>query len=190
MEMDQAAVPPLSDDALISAVLRGDEGAFRLLYRRHTPRLRQLLLRLLGNPQADADDAVQEVWMRAVTGLARFRGDSSFGTWLIGIGVRTASEWLRRRRRRHEWGDPEDFAIPAPVASPAAGIDLERAVAALPDHHRAVLVLHDVEGYTHDEIADRLGVATGTSKAWLFRARRALRVMLGDRMEASHDTTP
>jgi RNA polymerase sigma factor (sigma-70 family) len=187
--MNGSSVPPASDAVLVHGVLAGDEHAFRLLYRRHTPRLRQLLLRLLGEPRADAEDAVQETWMRAVAGLGTFRGDSAFGTWLVGIGVRTASELLRRRHRRRESGDPEDLAIPAPAARPAEGIDLERAVAALPDRHRMVLVLHDVEGFTHEEIAARLGVAAGTSKAWLFRARRAVRAMLGERTEASHDST-
>jgi RNA polymerase sigma factor (sigma-70 family) len=164
-------------------VLGGNEQAFRLLYRRHTPRLRHLLLRLLGEPRADAEDAVQETWMRAVAGLPRFRGDSAFGTWLVGIGVRTAGEALRRRYRRRESGDPEELAIAAPAAGAGERIDLERALAALPDRHRAVLVLHDVEGFTHEEIAARLGIPAGTSKAWLFRARRAVRAMLGDPTE-------
>jgi RNA polymerase sigma factor (sigma-70 family) len=183
--MNGSPLAPASDDLLVHGVLGGDEQAFRLLYRRHTPRLRQLLLRLLGEPQADAEDAVQETWMRAVIGLPGFRGDSAFGTWLVGIGIRTAGETLRRRHRRREAADPEDLAIPAPTRGPGEHIDLERALAALPDRHRAVLVLHDVEGFTHEEIAARLGVAPGTSKACLFRARRAVRAMLGDPTEVS-----
>lgn len=185
--MAQAAVTP--DDVLVRDVLDGDEQAFRLLYRRHTPRLKQLLLRLVGEPRTDAEDVVQETWMRAVAGLSRFRGDAAFGTWLTGIGVRAASELLRRRRRRREWGDAEELALPGPASPPGERIDLERALAALPDRYRAVVVLHDVEGFTHEEIATRLGVAAGTSKAWLFRARRAIRSVLGDKTEAPNDTT-
>jgi RNA polymerase sigma-70 factor, ECF subfamily len=185
--MERPTVIP--DDVLVSDVLEGDERAFRLLYRRHTPRLKQLLLRLVGEPQADAEDVVQETWMRAVAGLPRFRGDSAFGTWLVGIGVRTASELLRRRRRRRESGDPEELALPGPAAPPGDTIDLERALAALPDRYRAVVVLHDLEGFTHEEIGTRLGVAAGTSKALLFKARRAIRAQLGDLTEASHDST-
>lgn len=177
------------DESLVGAVLDGDEAAFRLLYRRHTPRLKQLVLRVVGEPRADAEDVVQETWVRAVAALRRFRWESAFGTWLVGIGVRTASELLRRRRRRHESDGGEDAAVEHLSLPAGERVDLERALAALPDGHRAVLLLHDLEGFTHEEIGIRLGIATGTSKATLFRARRAVRALLGDTKEVSRDAT-
>ncbi len=159
------------DEALLRSVAGGDESAFSALYRRHTPRLYAVVLRMLAQP-ADAEDAVQETWLRAVRGLSGFRGDSLFATWLTGIGVRCALESLRRR------GPLMPAELAEPSAAPPArhlAIDLERAVAALPDGYRAVLVLHDIEGFTHQEIADLLGVDPGTSKSQLFHARRALR---------------
>lgn len=179
---------PDSDDRLIHGVLDGDEHAFRALYRRHTPRLRQLVLRLVGEPHADADDVVQETWMRAVMKLSGFRGASSFRTWLIGIGVRTAHETLRRRKRRRETGSVELFE---PAGSPpmvADHIDLERALASLGAPHRTVLLLHDLEGFTHEEIGRQLGIAIGTSKSHLFRARRAMRDALDHPREATRDS--
>jgi RNA polymerase sigma factor (sigma-70 family) len=170
---------PTSDRQLAEAVLRaGEERAFRELYRRNTPRLYRLLLRLLGQDIRDAEDAVQETWIRAVEGLERFRWDAAFSTWLHGIGIHVAKDALRRRGRGHEdlWDERHD--PPAPDAPLGERIDLERAIALLPDGYRAVLVLHDVEGMPHEEIAAELDLAVGTSKSQLHRARRALRALL------------
>ena len=176
------------DQALIRGVLEGDESSFRLLYRRHTPRLRQIVLRHVGEPCADADDVVQETWIRAATQLRTFRGESAFRTWLIGIAVRVSYEVLRRRRRG-DTSRPEALETPDRPVPIGDQIDLERALATLSDQHRAVLLLHDLEGFTHEEIAAQLGVAPGTSKAQLFHARRAMRRMLGDPQEAAHEPT-
>lgn len=188
--MAHAVGSVLAEEAtLLTAVGRGDEAAFRTLYRRHTPRLLRLMLRLMGEPTADADDAVQETWLRAVRALPRFRAESAFYTWLAGIGIRVAAELLRSRARWVAW---EDAAEPAqePRVGDGERLDLERALATLPDAQRVVIVLHDVEGYTHEEIAARLGVAPGTSKSHLFRARRALRARLSSPDEVSlHGTT-
>ena len=164
------------DDQLLLAVADGNETAFRTLYRRHTPRLRMLVLRILGGHEADSEDVVQESWVRAVARSGSFRGDSAFGTWLNGIGVRVAWEAIRRRH-------PTDTISPEtePAIDPqdsAERLDLEAALRRLPEDYRAVVVLHDVEGFNHDEIAASLGVAVGTSRSHLFRARRALRAML------------
>jgi RNA polymerase sigma-70 factor (ECF subfamily) len=175
-------VPP-EETTLLAAVGQGDEAAFRTLYRRYTPRLLRLMLRLMGEP-ADADDAVQETWLRGVRGLARFRAESAFYTWLAGIGIRVAAESLRRRAHWVSWDDASEPAR-SPAVDGGERIDLERALAALPDAHRVVIVLHDVEGYTHEEIAARLGVAPGTSKSQLFRARRALRARLNGQNEVA-----
>jgi RNA polymerase sigma factor (sigma-70 family) len=171
-----------SDRALAQAIAeRGDERAFRELYRRHTPRLYAFVLRVIGGDEADAEDVVQETWLRAVRGLSGFRWDAQFGTWLIGIGFNRARDQLRRRGARLEVaaGDEQaDGVTPRPPLE--AGIDLERAIAALPPGYRSVLLLHDVEGFTHQEIGERLGIAPGTSKSQLSGARRALRAQLGE----------
>ncbi|MGD8319322.1 MAG: sigma-70 family RNA polymerase sigma factor [Gemmatimonadota bacterium] len=155
----------------------GDEGAFRALYRRHTPSLYPFVLRILGHVEADAEDAVQDTWLKAVRALPRFRWESSFRTWLLGIGLNVAREALRRRARSDgaNAGRREAAVLPPPTA---ARLDLERAIASLPEGYRTVLLLHDVEGFTHPEISDRLDIAIGTSRSQLHHARRALRRML------------
>jgi RNA polymerase sigma factor (sigma-70 family) len=165
-----------SDERLIRAVAAGDDTAFRTLYRRHTPRVRALVGRMLGGHEADTDDVLQDTWVRAVVGLQSFRGDSTLGTWLSSIGIKVAWELIRRRRP----GILTDMleTPSAPMPDTIARVDLDVALSRLPDAYRIVVVLHDVEGYTHDEIARQLGVAEGTSKSNLSRARRALRAML------------
>jgi RNA polymerase sigma-70 factor (ECF subfamily) len=116
--------------------------------------------------------------------LPTFRLDGAFGAWLRAVAVNVAREWLRHRRREMKRGsdvDPDTYAIE--TLHPAGLIDLDDAIAALPAGYRAVLVLHDVEGFTHEEIAAQLGIAIGTSKSQLFEARRALRRRLTDRPE-------
>ena len=175
------------DRTLVEAVARdGDEVAFRELYRRHTPRLYPLVLRMVGGAEMDAEDVVQEAWIRAAAGMKRFRGDSSFGTWLTAIGLNAARDHLRRRGR---WGVTEDLdqvEIAVPAAPHGQRLDLERAIGLLPPGCRTVLVLHDVEGFTHEEIARQLGIAVGTSKSQLFAARRAARTLLAGTKEMSH----
>lgn len=168
-----------SDRSLAAQVVAGDESAFRLLYRRHTPRLYLLVLRFVGGSEADAEDVVQETWLKATQALGRFRWEASFGSWLTSIGLNVARESLRRRGRRSEEPIPEGTDLPDPAPPPRVdALDLERAIRGLPDGYRTVLLLHDVEGYRHEEIADRLGISVGTSKSQLFHARRAMRVAL------------
>lgn len=173
---------------LIAAVLNdGDETAFRQLYRRHTPRLLMVVQRLLAAGGRDAEDVVQETWIRVVEHLDSFRGEAAFSTWLTGIGLNVARNLLRRQNRREAM---DLDTVPEPSAAVVNGddqIDLERAIALLPDGYRAVLVLHDVEGWTHREIADALGVADGTCKSQLFAARRWIRSYLGTTNEVSHE---
>jgi RNA polymerase sigma-70 factor (ECF subfamily) len=170
------------DAELVEAVrARGDERSFRELYRRHTPRLYQLVLRLLGGAEAEAEDVVQETWLKVSSSLDRFRWESSFGTWLTGIGLNQARDHLRRAGRRPVYdGDPEDVLARVRVEARAVTerVDLERAIALLPDGYRTVFVLHDMEGYAHAEIAARLDISEGTSKSQLFHARRTLRALL------------
>ena len=180
------ALPAAMEDerALAERALGGDELAFRQLYRRHTPRLYQLVRRLLGGHDADAEDAVQDTWLKATERLGDFRWECAFGTWLCAIGLNVAREQMRRRTRRPEVEWPEGHEpAQAPRLSRVDPMDLERAIAALPDGYRTVLVLHDVEGYTHEEIGATLGVAPGTSKSQLYWARQSVRETLGSRQK-------
>ena len=175
--------PPLPDAALVRQALAGDEIAFRLLYRRHSPRLRGLIRRLIGRAGDDSDDVLQVVWLRAMRGAATFRWASPLSSWLCGIAVRASMETLRDGRRRTVFALDSDVEAPAPDI--VSRLDLENAIARLPEHHRIVLLLHDVEGFTHEEIASQLGIAVGTSKATLHRARRLMRAMLTSSIEGS-----
>lgn len=184
----RAEATAVSDQSLAQALLlRGDEGAFRELYARHTPRLFQFVLRIVGGAEHDAEDVVQETWIRATSALSTFRWEAAFGTWLTGIGLNVARGLLRKQGR---WELPMEADTPEPSRPPAPHgdrIDIERALALLPVGYRTVLVLYDVEGYTHDEIAERLGIASGTSKSQLSHARRALRRMLEPRTQEAHE---
>ena len=176
------------DRRLAAAVTRsGEEAAFRALYRRHTPALYRLALRLGGGDEPWAEDLVQRAWIRAVEGLAGFQWRSAFRTWLSGIAINCAREEWRERRQSLEvsW---EPAAHGVATAAPNVGdrVDLERGIAALPHGYRQVLVLHDVEGHTHEEVAGLLGIEVGTSKSQLSHARRRLREYLnrsGPRIE-------
>lgn len=177
--MTHALLPfETSDGALIRRFLDGDERAFRQLYERHTPRLKMTLLRMLGARRDDVDDVIQDTWLAGCRGLHGYRGDAKFSTWLTSIGVRTTLNHLTRTVRP---ADEPLGEVAAPMgAAPGSAIDLERAIAALPNHQRWVVVLHDIEGFTHDEIGEQLGMAAGTSKATLSRARHALRIALSE----------
>jgi RNA polymerase sigma-70 factor (ECF subfamily) len=167
------------DHALAQRYLAGDEGAFRALYDRHAPMLYAMATRLAG--AADGDDVLQESWLRAARGLANFRWQSSLRTWLCGIVVNAA-----RERRRGQRDDDELLAVPEAALARGwndgtpAEVDLERAVGRLPPRYREVLLLHDVEQYTHAEIAALLGIDAGTSKSNLSRARGLLRRALSE----------
>ena len=167
-----------SDRELVeSVVLQGDEFAFRELYRRHTPKLYQLILRLTGAPQ-DAEDVVQEAWIRATEAAANFRWESGFATWLTGIAINRFKELLRKRNR---WPDITLEQVAEPQTrndKVVERVDLEKALSLLPLGYRTVLVLHDLEGFRHEEIAEQLGIAPGTSKSQLFHARRHVRALL------------
>lgn len=167
----------MSDDlALVRAFLRArGEDAFRTLYRAHTPALYALALRLTGGDQGEAEDLVQESWVRAVRALSSFRAQSALSTWLCGFVVN-----VRRERIRADWRTAEALeAEPiAPSVASDMALDLERAIGELPDGARDVFVLHDVYGYTHREIAGMFGIVEGTSKSQLTRARTLLRSSL------------
>jgi len=172
------------DHALVRAAGEGDVRAFEQLYRRHSARLFAVLRRLCGQ-EARAEELLQDAFVRAWQALPGFRFESAFGTWLHRLAVNTALMDLRSRRGA-EALETDDEAL-AWQATPdsaghrtALGLDLERAVASLPPRARAVLVLYDIEGWTHEEIAAELGMAVGSSKAQLHRARQLLRTRLGE----------
>ncbi len=169
-----------SDAALIAAAVSGAEAAFRELFRRHTPHLLQFVTRVLGASSADAEDVVQDTWLRAYPALVTFRNESSFSTWLCSVGLRAALDSIRRGRRHTagELFDDDASSDPPPTED---RMDLESAIARLAPGYRMVLVLHDVEGFTHEEIGVQLGIAPGTSKAQLFKARRVMRALLTGR---------
>ncbi|HST44739.1 MAG TPA: sigma-70 family RNA polymerase sigma factor [Luteimonas sp.] len=174
-----------SDDALVRAASLGDARAFESLYRLHGARVRGVILRLVGYNAARADDLTQDAFVRAWRALPSYRFESAFGTWLHRLAANTALMDLRARRARPDMEDGDDgldrLGMPDSAGhATALAHDLERAVASLPPRARAVLVLFDVEGWTHEEIASELGMAVGSSKAQLHRARRLLRVRLGD----------
>jgi RNA polymerase sigma-70 factor (ECF subfamily) len=166
---------------LVQDARSGDLRAFERLYRDHERRVFALCLRLSSNPEL-AEELTQEVFIRAWRKLASFRGRSAFSSWLYPLTVNVARSERRSRMRRLARVFPtDDVAVlepPAPPPTPETAFDLEKAMAALPPGARAVFVLHDVEGRTHEEIASLLGLAPGTSKAQLHRARRLLREAL------------
>jgi RNA polymerase sigma-70 factor, ECF subfamily len=164
-----------TDQRLVERFIRtGDEASFRELYRRYTPNLYPLALRLAGGSEADAQDTIQDTWLRACRILPGFEWRSSLKTWLAGILINCVRELNRERLRRNE----EELMDECPQATnvrPGERIDLEQAIARLPAGYRHVLVLHDIEGYTHEEISSLLEIGVGTSKSQLHHARKALR---------------
>lgn len=174
--LTDSAADARSDQTLIAAAAAGSEQAWRELFRRHTPRVLGLVTRLTASTE-DAEDVVQETWLRAFPRLAAFRGESSFSTWLCAIAVRAAADSARRSRFIDMNAEAEDEAsTPTPLHE--KGLDIEAAIARLPRQARAVLLLHDVEGFTHEQIGGMLTIAPGTSKSHLFKARRAMRALL------------
>lgn len=167
------------DPALAAA---GDRRAFERLYRDHVDRVFTLCARMTAD-RALAEELTQDVFVRAWEKLALFRGESSFGTWLHRLTVNLVLNHREAdgRRKRHLAVDDTGDAcaqVPARAAAPGDRMDLERAIAALPPGARRVFVLHDVEGYTHEEIGTLLGITDGGSKAQLHRARLLLREAL------------
>jgi len=168
------------DFGLVQRASDGDRAAFEELYRRHRDRIYGLLWRLAGGDAALAEDLLQEAFVRAWQKLESFRGESRFGTWLHRLSANVALTDRRSRVRLAERESPLEGAVErsaagAPDVNAPQQMDLERAIAVLPERARTVLVLYDIEGYTHAEIADLTGMAVGSSKAQLHRARRLVR---------------
>lgn len=169
----------MSEAQLIQRASDGDDQAVRVLYERYAPRVFAVVRRIAADDDL-AQDYAQEAWIRAIRALPSFRGDARFSTWLHRIAVNAALQAARKAETRQKRREP----MPRQVAvAPRPGDALleerlEKAVARLPEGMRQVLILHDVEGYTHNEIGELLGIAPGTSKSQLFKARAKMREML------------
>jgi RNA polymerase sigma-70 factor (ECF subfamily) len=173
----------VSDAELIDRVLAGDPDAERALYDAHVDRVFRLVYRMAGDLDR-AQDWVQETFIRAFEKLADFRGESALSTWLCSIAMSVSLNGLRKVKRFREREVSLDDALPVGFTPREADPDLKtrlaQAIEDLPEGYRAVFVMHDVEGFTHEEIGRALGVQPGTSKAQLFRARAKLRQALAD----------
>jgi RNA polymerase sigma-70 factor (ECF subfamily) len=174
-----------ADLDLVRRCKQGDPAAFEELYRAHSARLYSLLLRMVGGAE-DAEDLLQDVFLQAHRKLDSFRGESSLGTWLYRLAVNQCLDYLRGRQSKmtrvtesFEDEAVQEPASPAPVIPAAISrVDLERAIARLPEGCRLAFVLHDVEGFAHHEVAGLLGISEGTSKSQVHKARLKLRTML------------
>ncbi len=174
-----------ADLELAARCRAGDAEAFEELYRQHARRLFSLVLRMTGSAE-DAEDLLQEVFLQAHRKMAGFRGESTIGTWLYRLTMNHCLDHLRGRQmkmsRSTESLDAEDAFEPAAhvpaVPSAISRLDLEHAIAGLPEGCRAAFLLHDVEGFEHREVAKILGVSEGTSKSQVHKARMKLRAIL------------
>jgi RNA polymerase sigma-70 factor (ECF subfamily) len=179
---------PATDLELARAAAAGDSEAFEKLYRQHYKRVYSLCLRMLGNA-AQAEDMTQEVFLQVYRKLGDFRGEAAFTTWLHRLTVNQVLMHFRKRGVKLEkTGGEEDFAnvVETPLQSTRRvsivdRVALEKAIEQLPPGYRTVFVLHDVEGYEHEEIADMLDISVGTSKSQLHKARMRLRELLSKR---------
>lgn len=169
----------MSERQLIQQAADGDARAIRALYDRYAPRVYAVVRRIAADDEL-AQDYAQEAWIRAIRALPTFRGDARFSTWLHRIAVNAALQAIRKSdtRKKREAPMPEQVPVTDLGGDALLKRKLQRALDTLPEGMRRVLILHDVEGYTHDEIGDALGVTSGTSKSQLFKARAKMRDLL------------
>lgn len=174
----------MTEHDLIQRAKAGDRQALDALYRTHAARVYSLIRRLTGD-DAQAEDAAQETWLRAIRSLPAFRAESQFSTWIHRIAVNCALYGRRSNARlQAREVDLRDSAPDTGGANaPLLRLRLQEAIDTLPTRMRRVLVLHDIEGYTHEEIGALLGVSPGTSKSQLFKARAKIREQLRPKVE-------
>lgn len=181
-----------NEQLTIRRAIEGDETALRSLWSRHAPHIDMVVRRLVGFDQDLAEDIAQEVWIQIFRALPSYRGDAQFSTWAHRIAVNRTLNALRRTKRL--------AAIETPVEEDTASVEMdtersfvaasiESATAKLSPGARTVFVLHDVEGYTHEEIATELGITSGGSKSQLFKARAKLRKLLAHLIDAPADSS-
>ena len=185
-----SAVSPAraEDMALVGRCRQGDLGAFEELYRAHAGKLFSVACRMIGN-RADAEDLLQEIFLSAHRKLDGFRGEAALGTWLYRLATNHCLDYLRSRAARTNQltdvldEEPGQFTAGSPglAEQTVTRMDLERALARLPEGCRAAFVLHDVQGLEHREVAQALGIAEGTSKSQVHKARQRLRTLLSER---------
>lgn len=181
--MDPIEDFPVDERRWVSKARDGCPQAFECLYRQQVGRIYGLCLRMTAQ-RVLAEELTQEAFVRAWERLDSFREECGFGTWLHRIAVNAVLDHVRKVSRRTMW-EMDGSAVVTPLehsrkqADPGLRMDLEQAIGELPDAARLVFVLHDVEGFRHEEIAERAGIAVGTSKAHLHRARRLLRERIG-----------
>jgi len=172
-----------ADLELAGKIRSGDGTAFEELYQRHAGRLYNLAYRMAGTAN-DAEDLLQDIFLLAYRKIGSFRGDSSLGTWLYRLAMNHCLDVLRSRQARmgHQTDSLDEDAAPVPAAAPALGavsrIDLDRAIGKLPHACRAAFLLHDVEGFGHQEVGAILGISEGTSKSQVHKARLRIRAYL------------
>ena len=178
------------ESLIIRRAIAGDESALRALWTRHAPHIDLVVRRLVGGDADLAADVAQEVWIQIFRALPSYRGDSQFSTWAHRIAVNRTLNALRKSRRlaNIETEVHEDSAFVEPDHDRSfVAQSIEAAAAQLSPGARAVFILHDVEGYTHEEIAEELGITAGGSKSQLFKARGKLRRLLAHLMEGRVD---
>jgi RNA polymerase sigma-70 factor, ECF subfamily len=197
----RATLPPLAvtnpvdvmdnEQLTVQRALGGDQAAMRALWTRHAPHIDVVVRRLVGHDPDLAADVAQEVWIQIFRALPSFRGDAQFGTWAHRIAVNRTLNALRRTKRMAavEVDVEEDTSSVEPEAERALlAASIEEAAAKLSPGARTVFLLHDVEGYTHEEIAAELGITAGGSKSQLFKARAKLRTLLAHMIDAPQNT--
>jgi RNA polymerase sigma-70 factor (ECF subfamily) len=176
-----------ADVDLAARIRSGEASAFEALYQQHATRLYNLASRMAGR-SGDAEDLLQEIFLLAYRKIGSYRGDASLGTWLYRLAMNHCLDVLRSRQARMglvtdsmDEPDSTPVAAPLPTLTAVSRIDLERAIETLPPACRAAFLLHDVEGFGHNEVADILGVSEGTSKSQVHKARLRIRARLGAR---------
>ena len=178
----------VTETVLVRQACEGGLEAMRQLYERHSSRVYTVVRRLAGDDDL-AQDLAQDAWTHAFQKIRAFRGEAAFGTWIHRIAVNTALTRLRQLARRRDLeqsfdgsttlGNPDRY----PASGAADRLMVQRALDKLPDGYRSVLWLHDVEGFTHEEIGDQLGIAVGTSKSQLSKARARLRALVVEKSD-------
>jgi RNA polymerase sigma-70 factor (ECF subfamily) len=171
-----------ADLDLVGRIRSGDGAAFETLYRQHATRLYNLASRMIGT-HGEADDLLQDIFLLAYRKLGSFRGESSLGTWLYRLAMNHCLDVLRNRQTRmgqqtDSLDEPDAVASRVPVLGAVSRIDLERAIESLPPACRAAFLLHDVEGFGHQEVGTMLGISEGTSKSQVHKARMRIRSYL------------
>lgn len=185
-----------SDAALVEACRRGRTDAFERLFHLHGPKMKSIALNLMGNTH-DAEDAVQEAFLKVYRGLGNFKGQSAFSTWVYRILVNACYDMRRRGLRQVDTVAPHEDSeeqpldrAPAPAANHPLRMALEKCVVQLSEAQRVVFLLYEVEGFSHAEIGKMLGITEGASKNRLFEAKRELRRLLSARRSQAGKERP